>query len=217
MPASADFVLNNLRYTLYHELGHALIDQYRVPIFGPEENAADSFGFVYADRVHDETEMADLIRDVVRLGRAEAAEELFDPWSEYMPGNQRTARAICLYFGLNPGERGHLARALGMRPDDERFCIEAATSNRRAWEAVLEQARPVGGAPGTLVSSGQGKALRLLAPDIERINRTIALPRRTPLTVETCGQDNAYYYHYDDRMVICSEMEDVLRTRARQP
>lgn len=72
---------DNLRFTLWHEMAHALVDQLRLPVFGPEENAADSFAPVYADRTTAEAELQVLIVDLVRLGRAEAAEEMFDPWA----------------------------------------------------------------------------------------------------------------------------------------
>ncbi|CUH38853.1 hypothetical protein JSE7799_01571 [Jannaschia seosinensis] len=216
-PAAADFVLNNLRVTLYHELAHALIDQLRLPVFGPEESAADSFALVFADRVHDEPTNRALIRDLVRLGRAEAAEEYFDPWREYMPGAQRTARSICIWYGLDPGARGELARALGMPREVTRVCAEAGGAAKRAWSAVLDTALPAEGAEITLRPAATGKALRLLKADIAAVNARVALPHPTPLTVEDCGQDNAYYYNFDDRMVICSEMVGVLRARAAAP
>lgn len=213
-PAAADFVLSNLRFTLYHEVGHAVIDQARVPIFGPEETAADGFALVLADRLHPEAEMVDLIVEMTRLGRAEAAEELFEPWAEYMPGAQRTAWAICVWYGLDPRERGDLAHALGMPRDRDGDCAAAGRGLRAAWAPVLDRLRPAPGREGTLTAGADGKALRLLERDIERLNAALALPQRTPMTVESCGQDNAYYYHYDDRIVFCSEMVEALKRRA---
>ncbi|MCK0168150.1 DUF4344 domain-containing metallopeptidase [Jannaschia sp. S6380] len=214
-PAAAEFVLNNLRMTLYHEMGHAVIDQADVPLMSTEETAADGFALLLADRLHSDAEMDRIIRDVTLLGRDEAAAEIFDPWAEYMPGAQRTARAICLWYGLAPAHRGDLARALGMPPFVARTCAASARSLRRAWAPVLERLKPSEADSATLRVRGAGKALHLLAPDIDRLNRMIALPRRTPLTVEACGEDNAFYYHYDDRMVICDEMVDALMRGAR--
>ncbi len=215
-PASADFVLSNLRFTLYHEVGHAVIDQSRVPIFAPEETVADGFALVLADRLHSDDEMVDLITDMTRLGREEASEELFEPWEDSMPGAQRTAWAICVWYGLDPRTRADVAHALGMPPDRDRPCTEAGRSVRAAWGPVLDRLLPEAGREGTLHPGLDGKALRILAPDIERLNAALALPNRTPMTVESCGQDNAYYYHYDDRIVFCSEMVEALRGRVRR-
>lgn len=213
-PARADFVLNNLRFTLYHEAAHAVIDQWRLGLTGPEENAADGFGILMAHRLHDEREMRDLIADVAALGRIDAAEELFDPWEQYMPGAQRIAWALCLYYGLAPDLRGDHARALGLPPGRENRCEEAAERLVRNWTPVLERVRNTDGR--TSFQAGRtGKSLRLLAPDLQRLNREISLPRPIPVLAEHCGEDNAFYYHNDARIVICSEMVVALRAARR--
>ena len=215
VPARADFVLSNLRMTLYHELGHAVIDQMNVPMFGPEENAADSFALVLANRLHSEAEMAVLIRDMTTLGRIEAGQELFDPWDEYMPGAQRMSRAICLYHGMNPTARAPLARALGMPSFMADECAEQSAVIQRAWGRILDAAAPPPGSQSqSLRPAVKGKALRLLAKDIDRVNAHVRLPRPIPVEWEDCGEDNAYYYHWDERIVFCSEMVDALRENA---
>ena len=215
-PASADFVLNNLRFTLYHEVGHAVIDQLALPVYGPQENAADSFGLVLADRLHDEPEMQALIRDMTSLARQEAGEELFDPWGEYMPGPQRLSRAICLWFGLNPDIRGPGARALGMPEARRRECAAYGRSIQAAWSGVLRDLAPK--SETAEVSSGlrparRGKMLRLLKRDIERVNGVLALPRSVPVRQVDCGEDNAFYFQVDERIEFCAEMIDALRAR----
>ncbi|MGB3408911.1 MAG: DUF4344 domain-containing metallopeptidase [Jannaschia sp.] len=212
-PARADFVLSNLRMTLYHEVGHAVVDQMTVSMFGPEENAADSFAMVLADRLHSEAEMQQIIRDVTALSRIESERELFDPWDEYMPGAQRMARAVCLFHGLNPVERRPLARALGMPAEMADECAEQSLVIARSWRDVLDVAKP--DAPtNSLRPAIKGKALRLLAKDIARVNAVLLLPRSIPVDYEDCGEDNAFYYHWDERIVICSEMVDALRRNA---
>lgn len=212
--ARADFLSNNLRFTLYHELGHGVIDQLALPVFGTQETAADTFGLVLADRLHSEAEMADLISDMTILARQEAVTELFDPWDEYMPGPQRLARAICLYYGLNPGDRLATARALGMPNTSKRDCADDAVVTRVAWHAVLDRLRPETAGQGALVPGRRGKALRVLAGDIGKVNAVMALPRPVPVIQTACGEDNAFYYPIDERIEFCSEMVDALRARA---
>ena len=205
-PVRADFVHNNLRHILYHEIGHAVIDQMAVPLFGPEETAADGFALLLADRLHDEAEMRDIARDLVRLARTEAQGELFDPWRDYMPGAQRLAWAICVYFGLAPERRGDHARALGMPPARAGACTEAGRRVRAAWDPVFARMRPMPGTRPSFRAARRGKALRILAPDIAAVNRTIGLPRPVPVGVEICGEDNAFYYHSDERIAFCEEL-----------
>ena len=85
---------------------------------------------------------------------------------------------------------------------------------RAAWQPVLDRAKPKDGAAPSIVASQSGKALRLLGPDLRRLNDAVALPHPTPISVERCGEDNAYYYD-DRRIVICTEMTDALRARRR--
>ncbi|SDZ42516.1 Putative metallopeptidase [Jannaschia faecimaris] len=214
--ARADFVISNLRFTLYHELGHAVIDQLALPVFGPQENAADSFGLVLADRMHSESELARIITDMTALARLEAEEELFDPWDEYMPGAQRLARAICLYYGLNAEARLETARGLGMPTGSKRGCAEDARATKAAWISVLRRLTPSEGAAPvqSLRAAQRGKALRLLAKDIARINATLVLPRAIPVVQVDCGEDNAFYFDIDERIEFCSEMIDALRARS---
>ncbi|EAQ14442.1 putative metallopeptidase DUF4344 [Maritimibacter alkaliphilus HTCC2654] len=48
------FVESNILATLYHELGHALIDIQDVPIFGQEEDAADVLSILLVDAFWEE-------------------------------------------------------------------------------------------------------------------------------------------------------------------
>lgn len=212
--ARADFLANNLRFTLYHELGHAVIDQLSVPVFGTQETAADTFGMVLADRLHSEAEMTALIIDMTALARRETVSELFDPWDEYMPGAQRLARAICLFYGLNSESRRATARALGMPSASEEDCADDARVTRRAWHAILDGIGPDAPGQTALVPARRGKVLRVLADDIEKVNALMALPRPVPVTQTSCGEDNAFYYEIEERIEFCSEMLDALRARA---
>ena len=204
--AAADFVHNNLRHILYHEVGHAVIDQMVVPIFGPEETAADGFAVMLAGLLHDEAELRDLLADVVALARTETERELFDPWHDYMPGAQRLAWAICVYYGLDPRSRGDHARALGMPNARAGACEEAGRRVRAAWAPILARMRRSSDAGPSLRATRRGKALRVIAADIAAVNAIIALPRPVPVDVESCGEDNAYYYHGAERIAFCEEL-----------
>ncbi|UWQ18020.1 DUF4344 domain-containing metallopeptidase [Jannaschia sp. M317] len=213
-PLRADYVLSNLRLTLYHEVGHAVIDQMQVQPFGPEETAADGFAMLLAHRLHSETELRRMVQDATRLARAEAENLLFDPWDEYMTGPQRLAHAICLYYGLRPDVRGPVARALGMPAESEDACVARAEVVAAAWAPVLARMAPGGGR--SLQPERIGKTLRLLAKDIDRLNGHLTLPRPVPVQVASCGEDNAYYYHGDERILFCTEMLKALRRSARR-
>ena len=210
LPARADFALSNLRFTLYHETAHAVIDQHDVALSGPEEIAADGFAVYLAHRLHDEGELRTMMADVTRQGRIDAARELFDPWAQYMVGPQRLAWAVCVWFGLAPEVRKPAAVALGMPPGNATRCEESGERVAALWEPLFVEMRALPPEPSFLPGR-HGKSLRLLAPDLVSLNREVRLPRPVPVTVEECGEENAFYYHVDERIVLCADMLRGLR------
>jgi hypothetical protein len=214
--AAADPGLNVLRMTLYHEVGHAVIDQLDLPVYGMEENAADVFALALAQRLHSEAELAAILRDTTEAYRRDAAAELFDHWAQYMPAGQRLARQVCLWFGAEPDARADLARALGMPPEEARRCEIDAFDADAAWAPVLDGVRPD---PRDVTPTFRlplfDRRLGRLSRDVKRLNRVVKLPRTVPVDVEACGEANAYYYD-DGRIAICAELLDDLDRMARQ-
>lgn len=54
MSAKETFVDANIRSIFYHELGHAMISEMNVPIFGQEEDAADVMAVLLIDALYEE-------------------------------------------------------------------------------------------------------------------------------------------------------------------
>ncbi|MFT5637525.1 MAG: hypothetical protein ACI861_000339, partial [Paracoccaceae bacterium] len=50
------YIRANTIFFIYHELGHALIDLLRLPVFGQEEDAADVLGVVLSETINDEND-----------------------------------------------------------------------------------------------------------------------------------------------------------------
>jgi hypothetical protein len=209
-PAQAGDALGNLRFTLFHELGHAVIDQYEVALFGPEEIAADGFGLLLGDRLLTTEESDAMMRAVISQARAWALPRA-PTWSDYLPDGQRLAWKLCVWYGLDPDAHGPLARALGMPSDREDRCAEAGDHVARAWKPILAG---IEAGPGpALTRLGDGKALRMLEGDMATVNAAISLPRPVSVEVEPCGEDNAFYYPLEERIVFCAELTDALLGR----
>lgn len=54
----AVFIVNEVIATLYHELGHALIDVLQLPVLGKEEDAADHLSVILMNDIWDEDSAA---------------------------------------------------------------------------------------------------------------------------------------------------------------
>ena len=97
---------NNVgRFLLYHELGHALIDAYHLPVLGQQEDAADALGAIIAlnyikNGYHVLLDAADFFSLMEKT--AASKENAF--WDEHALNKQRYYRLLCFAYGHNPKE-----------------------------------------------------------------------------------------------------------------
>lgn len=100
-------ILSSTFFTFYHEVGHALIDAYDLPVTGREEDAADQLSVLILSLVGDDGE--DLVlRAAEGFGlMGEQIEELEDMtfWDEHPLDQQRLSNFACWIYGKNPN--GH--------------------------------------------------------------------------------------------------------------
>lgn len=98
------FTLDTTQFFLYHEIAHALIDLYHIPIVSNEETAADNLAVIIAleymddgfDVVMNSAELFDLFdRDNEKYDEDEL-------WDEHALDSQRFYNVICLTYGKFP-------------------------------------------------------------------------------------------------------------------
>ncbi|WP_371229102.1 DUF4344 domain-containing metallopeptidase [Roseovarius sp. 2305UL8-3] len=118
------FVASNLIATLYHELGHVLIDQMGLPVLGQEEDAADVLSVLMIDAFFEE-ELAVSIAIDTAFGFYESAEDDAPAfWDVHGPDLQRYYTTVCLFYGANPDEREDIAQDMGLPEDRAESCEE---------------------------------------------------------------------------------------------
>ena len=95
-----------VRFVFLHEIGHALIDQYKLPISGNEEDAADRCSaFINLKELGDEG-----VRAVYAAADAFEIESRHDAGSkrnmadEHMLQEQRFYNSLCMIYGSNPSK-----------------------------------------------------------------------------------------------------------------
>jgi hypothetical protein len=139
----SDRTMDALIHVVAHEIGHAFLREFDIPILGPEEAIADDFATVY---VH-----------LTFPGRAEsivaarADQNLADgrdngPFSEYVDDDQRGGRSICLLYGLDPEGYAALPGRYGMNEDDASTCAELGPEVGRSWRRLIDEYRMPEGA-----------------------------------------------------------------------
>ena len=100
-----DFVAANLIATLYHELGHALIDQLGLPVFGQEEDAADVLSVLMIDALFEEEAAVTIALDTAFGFALSSEDETPVFWDVHGPDLQRYYTTLCLFYGANPDAR----------------------------------------------------------------------------------------------------------------
>ena len=104
-----DFMLANLEFTLLHEFGHLLIEEFKLPVLGMEEDAADRIAIVGMMRTHQHESAEKAIPWLFSVaggwytewelkGKAQGK---VDYWDNHNLDIQRFHNIVCLVFGGN--------------------------------------------------------------------------------------------------------------------
>lgn len=223
-PARADmageFVTANVLSTFYHEFGHALIDVAQLPVLGQEEDAADMLSVVLLDAFWEE-ETAQAITAHTALSFELAAEDSADEeppfWDVHGLDMQRYYNQICLFYGADPETRADLAEEFELPEDRAESCPEEFDLAAASWDRFLTELETT--KPGkTLIFAGDasGDIGALLADEIADLNAAYALPRPIEVTLDDCGEANAFYDPEAAKITICTEYVDFLKTQAQK-
>ncbi len=204
-PAFADFVENNLLAIFYHELGHAVIDQLQVPIFGQEEDAADALSILLIDALYDEESAEAIAYDSAALFWAEAQEEPAF-WDVHGPDEQRFFNTICLFYGAAPDDREDFANELGLPLERASGCEDEFWLASESWNAVLDEMIESESFKGKLNLSA-ALTLPAIESELAALNKEFSWPRDVEVRIEDCGEANAFYDLGDQSITICHELE----------
>jgi hypothetical protein len=140
---AADFAINNVTTSLYHEFGHLLIDQFEWPVLGREENAADTImTMLLLDEGESSAQIAgDAVRGYLLASKryGETLPENQDFYGEHELEVQRGLLMTCLLVGSDGDTYQPLAEEVGMGDNRIEGCREDARLAERSWSALKEQ------------------------------------------------------------------------------
>ncbi len=128
-----------ITFVFLHELGHALIDGYDLPITGNEEDAADRCSsYICIEELGD-----DGVDAIVAAAEAFAIESKFSKpgkrnmADEHLLQEQRFFNSLCMIYGSNPMKYGNFEKnGLLPRARAERCPSEYARTSK-SWEELL--------------------------------------------------------------------------------
>ena len=202
--ALADFTENNLLAIFYHELGHAVIDHMQLPIFGQEEDAADSLSILLIDALYEDEDAEAIAYDSASLFWSESQEEPAF-WDTHGPDEQRFYNTVCLFYGANPDVRDDFANELELPEERAEGCEDEFALASESWGAVLDELSVNPKGRGRLVLAGPAK-MPVIAQEVDALNAEFKWPKDLTVSIESCGEPNAFYDLETESVTLCSEM-----------
>lgn len=130
--------LDALVHVVAHEIGHAVLREFDLPVLGPEEAIADDFATVYVQLMF--PDRAEAIVSA-RADQDIADNEETEPFSEYIDDDWRAGRSVCVLYGLDPERYAGLRDRYGMDEDDASNCEDLAPEVGRSWRRIIENYR----------------------------------------------------------------------------
>ncbi len=213
--ANINFALNVSRHVLLHEVAHALIREFDLPVLGNEENIADTFATVWiTQQMRDDA--VPILTDRARSWLIEGAEvrpEEFDLAGEHELDTRRAIRTICLLYGADPAEFPQVVTWIGLSDHDANECTDIAPQVIKGWEVVL--APHSTDAPSPNVTVQYGKASHStdlmkagLLEQIADVMRGFDWPEPVLLHFDSCGSEGASWSRTERRILFCDEYFD---------
>lgn len=222
------FVLSNIIHIVLHEAGHAVVDQFALPVIGQEEDAADSFATfeviaAYEDHVDILLDAAEAM--IIMHELDEAAGVPFDYFGVHDLDIQRGLRIVCHAVGLDPEQYEQAARWIEMDQEQRAACETEAEIAVESWDVLLEPylrdaAAPADGLRVVLERTELPPMRAFLAETgvldelASYLGETFVWPRPPVLIAADCGEANAFYDLDRAEIVMCYEFVDELFTLA---
>jgi hypothetical protein len=230
MSEAEAFVASNIIHILLHEIGHAVIDRFALPVIGQEEDAADSFATLEVLTIYDDD--VDILLDsaeamLIMHDLAEAGGTPLDYFGVHDLDIQRGLRIVCHAVGIDPDRYDEAARWTEMDPDQQAACEIKAETAIESWDVLLEpylreEGASAPPAPVTLEDSALPDMRAFLADsgimtDLALyVGETFRWPQVPALVAADCGEANAWYDPDTVEITLCYEFIDELFALAEQ-
>lgn len=220
---ATEFVLGNIAFILFHELGHAMISEFELPVLGREEDAVDNFASMLLTPDNEDPEMdASILVNAISGWFASAqmiALEDIAWWSEHGPDQQRAYQIACVLYGSKAGVYDELAEAISLPEERRERCAAEYEAVSNGWGQLLaphllnEGEAPKARFVVSYDDAGTYKAEQALLKESElletignEISTTFRLTRPLRLKGAKCDEPNAFWDPEAGEVTICYEL-----------
>ncbi len=217
-----EYIRANTIFMIYHELGHALIDLLRLPVFGREEDAADVLGVVLSEKINSEKEhqfillaAADNFAKMAKSAERDGDEPAL--WDTHGLDLQRYYTLVCLYYGADPKGRRQVAKDRRLPEGRRETCAEEFRLAEESWGPVLEDIAVSGQERGWIRfrredrprNDGERVVLATAKAEAAALNARFRADKPLDMVFGQCGEANAYYDEDEQRVIICAELAEL--------
>ncbi len=137
------YAMDTAAFFFHHEVGHAFVDLYRLPITGREEDAVDELAAITLIEGWEDGTLALMaaIDSFYLTGLEEEAvgeAEDLPFWDEHAFDLQRFYRIACLIYGSDPDAEGWLIEDGSVPEEQAELCVEEYAQKRDSWGWLLD-------------------------------------------------------------------------------
>lgn len=133
-------VSSSTTFALYHEIAHAMIDAYKLPVLGSEEDAADRFSAVILSGLGSNGEIMTL-NAAESFGISAKGIRQLAFWDEHPLNQQRLHNLACLIYGKEPGKYGKYVNNpklfLYLPKERRNRCPDEYVQTSSSWNELL--------------------------------------------------------------------------------
>jgi len=135
--------LDSVLHTMFHELGHALIAMYGLPVLGREEDAVDGLASVILIENFDQgQDIVQSAADLFKLeGKGRGKIQIVDFRGEHSLDEQRYFTALCHIYGSDDKAYKHVKKDGDFSDDWAERCVEEYDNLYFSWSTLLKPFR----------------------------------------------------------------------------
>ncbi len=216
------FVINNSLFTVYHEVGHLLVDKQQWPVLGREEDVADNFA-TYILLTQRRRAFEQALKDSAlgwRLeGEARGTRTAGDFYGEHSLDLQRAYQIVCMMVGEDRRTFAATASEWGIDRRRQSGCKDDYEQISRSLEQLISPNRDKSSQAEVTINyerAGARLALayktlresRLLESVAEDIRNNYGLTAPILITAAVCDEPNAFYDSQSSEIIVCYELLD---------
>ena len=124
--------------TFFHELGHGLVDAWKVPITGKEEDAVDQLStliLILHTQKGEEMALDGAISFKLYADLEKGQQKIY--WDEHSLDEQRFYDTICLIYGHDPAKYAYLVKDKTLPEERAELCREDYPKIANSWHQLL--------------------------------------------------------------------------------